>query len=137
MRHGTGDLAAARFTQPSDHDVDQLSSSVRRRHGNSPARCPGADQPLRFPGCATPVAPNVSGMPPPAMAMSIDRWCPGIGLEPHRGLAGDCPFPVHAPTGDRTPVTPIKGMLYSGEIGSLIRDPEIATLGPGMRFPGN
>jgi len=44
--------------------------------------------------------------------------------------------PFLHPTGDPTPIMSVKG-TYSGKIESLDRDPGIATLGPGMRFPGN
>jgi len=50
--------------------------------------------------------------------------------------AGNRPPSLRAPVGDPTPITPVKG-TYSGEIESLDRDPGIATLDPGMRFPGN
>jgi len=44
--------------------------------------------------------------------------------------------PLRSPAGDPTPITLVKGM-YSGKIKSLDRDPGIATLDPGMPFPGN
>jgi len=44
--------------------------------------------------------------------------------------------PLRASTGDPTPITPVKGM-YSGEVDSLDQDLGIATLDPGMQFPGN
>jgi len=45
-------------------------------------------------------------------------------------------LPLRTPTSDPTPIMPVKG-TYLDEIDSLDQDPGIATLGPGMRFPGN
>jgi len=54
----------------------------------------------------------------------------GMGSrEQHRGPAGDRP-PLCSLAADPTPIT-------LGEIESLDRDLGIATLDPGMRFPGN
>ena len=49
-----------------------------------------------------------------------------------RGRPAIAPLFVPRPT----PITPVKG-TYSGEIESLDRDPGIASLELGMRFPGN
>jgi len=53
LHNSAGDPAAARrFTRLSAHNVDQLSSGVRRGRAAIPACCLGADQPLCFPCCA-------------------------------------------------------------------------------------
>jgi len=89
---------------------------------DSPARCPGANRPLRSLQPPPWLFCNVSGMPPPAM--SIDQWVPVPGTVSGTSL--------------RSPSLPlrVKG-TYSGEIESLSRDPGIATLDSGMRFIGN
>jgi len=106
-------------------------------HGDSPARRPQADRPLRIPS-RSPCSPqpfcDVSGVPLPAML--IDRWGPGVSQEQRWGPAGDR-LPLRVSTGDPTPIMPVNGTLYSGEIESLDRDQGIATLDPGMRFPWN
>jgi len=136
--HGAGDPAATRrFTPPS-----------RPRRRPIVQRCPkegGGDSPVRRPGadgcCASPVAiprtlpPAVLGAPLPAMLIvRRRRWGPIIGREQRRGQAGD-----------RSPSRPrwwsnsdhAGKSTFSGKIESLDRDPGIATLVPGMRFPGN
>jgi len=55
----------------------------------------------------------------------VDGWDPGIGREQHWGPSGDPPH--HAPAGDPTPITPVKGRLYSGKIESLNRDTGTST----------
>jgi len=77
---------------------------------------------------------DVSGAPLPAVDRSFAR---GDGAR-HLRLVGNRPFllPLHTPAGDPTPIAPVIG-TYSGEIESLDRYPGIATLDPGMRFPGN
>ena len=72
-----------------------------------------------------------------ATAGYVDRPQAAMGSLHRPGTApgptGDRPLPLRAPAGDPTPIT----HSYSSEIESLDRDPGIATLVPGMRFPGN
>jgi len=77
--------------------------------------------------CASPVAPHGCFVTFWACHRSLWEW----HLRP-----ASYPLPLRAPAGDLTPITSVKG-TYSGEIKSLDRDPGIASLNPGMQFPGN
>jgi len=67
-----------------------LTGREEERHGDSPAHRALADQPLRFPGCASFVASS-PGRFVTFQVCQWDRWGPGIGRERHRGSAGDAP----------------------------------------------
>ena len=143
-----GTATARRFVCPSAHDVDRLSSGVRRGWGereggdDSPAPCPRTDRSLCFPSRAFPVAPS-----PGRFATFWARHCPlcrSFDWVPSSAgnNVGDwlaiTPPRLRVPAGNPTPITPVKGRpTYSGEIESLDRDLGIETLDPGIRFPGN
>ena len=68
----------------------------------------------------------------------LSAGCDGVptpAQERCRVPASDCPPPFRAPAGDPTPITPVK--LRTQAKSSLNQDPRIATLDPGLRFPGN
>ena len=105
--------------------------------GDSPACRPGpighCTSSVSLP-CSTLPWPfcDILGAPPPAV--SIYRWGPGIGREQRRGPAGDHPpfGPCQRFDSDHTGKN-----TYLGESKSLDRDPGIASLDLGMRFPRN
>ena len=126
VHHGARDPAAARrFAHPPTMQL--CWPIVQQRptgggHGDSLARRPGTDWPLRFPGCAPPVdlPPAILRCFGRATVCYVDR---SVG-SPHRPgtLSGTgqrlFPPPFHAHTSDPTPITPVKG-TYSGKIESL------------------
>jgi len=105
---------------------------------DSPARRPGADgrcsSPVALPCTLTPgrFGRATAGYVDCPQAAMVSRHRPGTTPGP----AGDRP-PLRAPAGDPTPITLVKLQQSTGEIDSLNRDPGIATLVPGMQFPGN
>ena len=60
----------------------------------------------------------------------------GNGIPALAGNGIGAGLPLRAPAGDLTPIMLVKG-TYSGNIQSLDRDPGIASLDPGIQFPGN
>jgi len=118
-------------------DCPAASNGGRRGFpSDSPARRPGADD-----HCASPVVlPRTLPRPflerhcrhadRPQAAMGSHHW-PGTAPGP----AGDRPPPSRPRR--RSNSNHVGKSTYSGEIESLNRDPGIATLDPGMRFPGN
>ena len=63
------------------------------------------------------------------------QWGTVIVRERRRVPSGDCPPPSHPRR--RSNSDHAGKSTYSGEIKSLDQDPGLATLVPGMRFPGN
>ena len=109
-------------------------NETRGGGGDSPARRPGADG-----RCASLVVlPHtlplaVLGAPPPAMLIvpqAAMKSCHWPGTAP--GPAGDRPPPHRLSNSNHADKS-----MCSGKVESLDRDPGIATLVPGMRFPGN
>jgi len=84
-------------------------------------------------------ATDVSGAPPDQSYTGGDRMLSQHAGNGVRGrLAGDRPPSFAPPPATRPDCGHAgKSTLYSGETESLDRDPGIATLDPGMRFPGN
>ena len=122
-------------------DPGKAISRQRRRTGgpsDSSASHPAADRPLHFPSRAPPVAPSPGCFATfwahqRPLCRSVDG-VPALARNSVRDQPSGTSLRIH--TGDPTPITPVKSM-YSDEINSLNRDPGIATLDPGMRFPGN
>ena len=130
----TRPLPAVSLAHPA-RDVNRLSLSSDVRQGEAviPGPSSGGRWPLRFPGHAPPYPPPaVLGAPLPAMLIVRRRWGPVIGRERRRVRPVIAPPPFAPP-----PAIHAGKSTYSGEIESLDRDPGIATLVPGMRFPGN
>ena len=107
-----------------------------RRAGDSPARRPG---PMAgaLPRSRSPVPlPTRPFWAQPAMLIvHRRRWGPFIGRERRRVRPVIAPPPSRPRR--RSNSDHAGNSTYSSEIESLDRDPGIATLVPGMRFPGN
>ena len=114
-------------------DVDRLSSGVRRAEAVIPRPVVrGADG-----RCASPVA-----IPPYPPLCRFGRNTAGYVDRPQAAMGsrhrpGTAPGPAGDPPRRRSNSDHAGKTAYSGDIESLDRDPGIATLVPGTRFPGN
>jgi len=135
MAPETRPLPAVLHAHPA-RNVDRLSCGVRRGEAVIPPPIVWGRWLLLFPGRTLPVlSPGRFGC---ASAGYVDRPQAAIPSS-----AGNCagssqwsPLPPSRPC-RRSNSDHAGKSMYSGEIESLDRDPGIATLVPGMRFPGN